>query len=59
MLLVAFGISFVLSVIISYGMANFFGPEVNMNMGIMYGAMTALFFVIPLWVLIHYLNIIN
>ncbi len=42
-----FGISFVLSVIISYGMANFFGPEVNMNMGIMYGAMTALFFVIP------------
>ena len=42
-----FGLSFVLSIMISYGMAMFFGAEVDLNMGIIYGAMTAVFFVIP------------
>ena len=42
-----FGLSFVLSVMISYGMAMFFASEVDFQMGIMYGSMTALFFVIP------------
>jgi len=44
-----FGISFVLSVIIAYGMAYFFGgnPDMNMNLGMMYASITAIFFVIP------------
>ena len=42
-----FGLSFVLSVLISYGMAMFFGAEVDFHMGLIYGSMTALFFVIP------------
>lgn len=42
-----FGLSFVLSVLISYGMAMFFGGEVDFHMGLIYGSMTALFFVIP------------
>jgi hypothetical protein len=42
-----FGLSFILSVMIAYGMAMFFGGEVDFQMGLMYGSMTALFFVIP------------
>ena len=42
-----FGLSFVLSLIISIGMAMFFGDEVDLQMGAMYGMMTAVFFVIP------------
>jgi hypothetical protein len=42
-----FGLSFVMSVMISYGMAMFFGSEVDFQMGLMYGLMTAVFFVIP------------
>ena len=42
-----FGLSFVLSVMIAYGMAMFFGEGVDLNMGLMYGGMTAVFFVIP------------
>lgn len=42
-----FGLSFVMSVLISYGMAMFFVSEVDFQMGLVYGAMTALFFVIP------------
>ena len=42
-----FGLSFVMSVLISYGMAMFFASEVDFQMGLMYGSMTALFFVIP------------
>lgn len=42
-----FGLSFVLSVVIAYGMAMFFGEGVDLHMGLMYGSMTAVFFVIP------------
>ena len=42
-----FGLSFVLSVIISFGMAMFFGGEADLETGAMWGAMSALFFVIP------------
>ena len=42
-----FGLSFILSVMIAYGMAMFFGGEVGLQMGLIYGSMTALFFVIP------------
>ena len=42
-----FGLSFILSVMIAYGMAMFFGGEVDLQMGLMYGSMTALCFVIP------------
>ena len=40
-----FGGSFVLTVIISYGMAMFFGGEVDLQMGLMYVFMTGAFFV--------------
>jgi len=40
-----FGGSFVLTVFISYGMAMFFGGEVDLQMGLMYGFMTGAFFV--------------
>ena len=42
-----FGLAFVLSVIISFGMAMFFGGEADLQKGAMWGMMTALFFVIP------------
>ena len=43
-----FGLSFVMSVMISYGMAMFFvGGEIDLQSGLMYGAMTGVFFVIP------------
>ena len=42
-----FGLAFVLSVLITYGMAMFFAGQADFQDGLMYGAMTALFFVIP------------
>lgn len=42
-----FALAFVLSVVIAYGMAMFFGEPVGLHMGALYGAMTAVFFVIP------------
>lgn len=42
-----FGLAFVMSVIIAYGMAMFFGGEADLHKGAMWGMMTALFFVIP------------
>jgi len=40
-----FGGSFVLTLIISYGMAMFFEGDVGLHMGAMYGFMTGFFFV--------------
>ncbi|MEN8247612.1 MAG: DUF1761 domain-containing protein [Bacteroidota bacterium] len=42
-----FGLAFVLGVMISFGMAMFFGEPIGLHQGAMYGAMTAIFFVIP------------
>ena len=42
-----FGLAFILSVIISFGMAMFFGGQADLQDGTMWGMMTALFFVIP------------